>query len=59
MRYMIIDMIITKTPQNDHWAIRMTFIFDVKIDLIMFQLHVKLIFVMNLIFRPAVLLFDI
>ena len=57
-------MMVTKNPQNVHrkyfWAILMTFISDVKIDVNMCEPHyVYLFFFVNLLHSPDVWLFDI
>ena len=58
------QMMVTKNSQNVHrkyfWAILMTFISDVKIDVNMCEPHyVNLFFFVNLLHSPDVWLFDI
>ena len=57
-------MMVTKNPQNVHrkyfWAILMTFISDIKIDVNMCEPHyVYLFFFVNFLHSPDVWLFDI
>ena len=58
------DMMVTKNPQNVHrnyfWAILLTFIFDIKIDINICEPHyINLFFCVNLLHSLHVWLFDI
>ena len=57
------QMMVTKNPQNVHrkffWAILMTFISDVKIDVNMCEPLMSIYFFVNLLHSPDVWLFDI
>ena len=63
MSILMSHMMVTKNPQNVHrkcfWTILVTFIFDIKIDVIMCEPHYVNLFFMNLFHSLCVWLFDI